>query len=77
MAQNEMKAKPALPERVRSMEGLGVAVTRGKGCVPNSGGSPGLGVIIAHDALGTNTKYIRDGKVCEELRGCGDVVWNM
>ena len=24
MAQNEMKAKPALPERVRSMEGLGV-----------------------------------------------------
>ena len=26
MAQNEMKAKPALPERVRSMEGLGVNV---------------------------------------------------
>ena len=26
MAQNEMKAKPALPERVRSMEGLGVVV---------------------------------------------------
>ena len=25
MAQNEMKAKPALPERVRSMEGLGDA----------------------------------------------------
>ena len=24
MAQNEMKAKPALPERVRPMEGLGV-----------------------------------------------------
>ena len=24
MAQNEMKAEPALPERVRSMEGLGV-----------------------------------------------------
>ena len=23
LAQNEMKAKPALPERVRSMEGLG------------------------------------------------------
>ena len=23
MAQNEMRAKPALPERVRSMEGLG------------------------------------------------------
>ena len=23
MAQNEIKAKPALPERVRSMEGLG------------------------------------------------------
>ena len=28
MAQNEMKAKPALPERVRSMEGLGVSVLR-------------------------------------------------
>ena len=26
LAQNEMKAKPALPERVRSMEGLGGAV---------------------------------------------------
>ena len=25
MAQNEMKAEPALPERVRSMEGLGMA----------------------------------------------------
>ena len=30
-----MKAKPALPERVRSMEGLGVAVrrTRGSGAI--------------------------------------------
>ena len=28
MAQNEMRAKPALPERVRSMEGLGVTVER-------------------------------------------------
>ena len=27
MAQNEMKAKPALPERVRSMEGLGRTAT--------------------------------------------------
>ena len=26
MAQNEMKAKPALPERVRSMEGLGAGM---------------------------------------------------
>ena len=26
MAQNEMKAKPVLPERVRSMEGLGVSL---------------------------------------------------
>ena len=29
LAQNEMKAKPALPERVRSMEGLGVTVVEG------------------------------------------------
>ena len=28
MAQNEMKAKPALPERVRSMEGLGFRARR-------------------------------------------------
>ena len=28
MAQNEMKAKPALPERVRSMEGLGVGFAK-------------------------------------------------
>ena len=27
-AQNEVKAKPALPERFRSMEGLGVFTTR-------------------------------------------------
>ena len=30
MAQNEMKAKPALPERVRSMEGLGLAGSTSK-----------------------------------------------
>ena len=40
MAQNEMKAKPALPERVRSMEGLGVAVSAGNGCMPNSSRNP-------------------------------------
>ena len=28
MSQNEMKAKPALPERVRSMEGLGRSLGR-------------------------------------------------
>ena len=32
LAQNEMKAKPALPERVRSMEGLGVAAL-GRKCL--------------------------------------------
>ena len=30
MAQNEMKAKPALPERVRSMEGLDRSFPRGE-----------------------------------------------
>ena len=30
LAQNEMKAKPALPERVRSMEGLGIALRNGR-----------------------------------------------
>ena len=33
MAQNEMKAKPALPERVRSMEGLGVTLLLGPVCM--------------------------------------------
>ena len=33
MAQNEMKAKPALPERVRSMEGLGVGIEQLGHCV--------------------------------------------
>ena len=32
MAQNEMEAKPALPERVRSMEGLGVAFDEQSHC---------------------------------------------
>ena len=51
MAQNEMKAKPALPERVRSMEGLGVIVCpeltldeKGEygsvGCFVEDGGGP-------------------------------------
>ena len=40
MAQNEMKAKPVLPERVRSMEGLGVAVSAGNGCMPDFSRSP-------------------------------------
>ena len=31
MAQNEVKAKPALPERVRSMEGLGRTRDEGMG----------------------------------------------
>ena len=45
LAQNEMKAKPALPERVRSMEGLGRAHPRPLigGCVliffPGFGGT--------------------------------------
>ena len=30
MAQNEMRAKPTLPERVRSMEELGIKWTRGR-----------------------------------------------
>ena len=41
LAQNEMKAKPALPERVRSMEGLGVALDGQNNCMPNSSRSPG------------------------------------
>ena len=56
MAQNEMKAKPALPERVRSMEGLGVTVCpeltldekggySSVGCfVEDGGGPPGAGL---------------------------------
>ena len=32
LAKNEMKAKPALPERVRSMEGLGVVLELFKNC---------------------------------------------
>ena len=51
MAQNEMKVKPALPERVRSMEGLGVTVCpeltldeKGEyssvGCFVEDGGGP-------------------------------------
>ena len=51
MAQNEMKAKPALPERVRSMEGLGLTVCpeltldekggySSVGCFVEDGGGP-------------------------------------
>ena len=43
MAQNEMKAKPALPERVRSMEGLGVIVDAAlKVTIQREGGSVAL-----------------------------------
>ena len=41
MAQNEMKAEPALPERVRSMEGLGVAGSTSKcNTFSKKGGEP-------------------------------------
>ena len=44
MAQNEMKAKPALPERVRSMEGLGIACSPAtEGCLQRA---PKLFVIV-------------------------------
>ena len=63
MAQNEMKAKPALPERVRSMEGLGVAVSAGNGCMPNSSGSP----------RGMATKTLRVVTVIQTREGCGPI----
>ena len=61
MAQNEMKAKPALLERVRSMEGLGVAVSAGNGCMPNFSGSP----------HGRATETLRVVIVMPTREGCG------
>ena len=46
MAQNEMKAKPALPERVRSMEGLGVRLERDDTVLILAVGKP---AVPAHD----------------------------
>ena len=63
LAQNEMKAKPALPERVRSMKGLGVAVSAGNGCVPNSSGSP----------HGRATETLRVVTVMPTREGCGPI----
>ena len=63
MAQNEMRAKPALPERVRSMEGLGVAVSAGNACMPNFSGSP----------HGRATETLRVVTVILNRRGCGPI----
>ena len=63
LAQNEMRAKPALPERVRSMEGLGVAVSAGNGCMPNSGGSQ----------RGRATEAWRVATVIPIREGCGPI----
>ena len=51
MAQNEMKAKPAPPERVRSMEGLGVTWA-----------APRLPCISARELTGA---MVRIGEFCE------------
>ena len=63
MAQNEMKAKPALPERVRSMEGLGVAVSAGNGCMPNS----------SRSLHGRATEALRVATVIPTREGCGPI----
>ena len=63
MAQNEMKAKPAAPERVRSMEGLGVAVSAENGCMPNSRRSP----------RGRATEALRIVTVIPTREGCGPI----
>ena len=57
MAQNEMKAKPALPERVRSMEGLGV-----------TGGRPQKRVILAFcDGFFSSASSVSQGEVLEQM----------
>ena len=63
MAQNEMKAKPALPERVRSMEGLGVAVSAGNGGMPDFSRSP----------RGRATEALRAEAILLNRRGCGPI----
>ena len=53
MAQNEMKAKPALPERVRSMEGLGLAC--GWSTASQAGEATAFGIVqmhVAHTLVG-------------------------
>ena len=61
MAQNEMRAKPALPERVRSMEGLGVAFDGQNNCMPNFSRSPG----------GKATEALREATAVPTRKGCG------
>ena len=64
MAQNEMKAKPALPERVRSMEGLGVALDGQSNCMPNCSRSPD----------GRATEALRGAEVLP-MRSSGPTDW--
>ena len=74
MAQNEMKAKPALPERVRSMEGLGVTL-RGQvfiGCRLDLGdehfGFDEMLVLLQPTyAAGNRFRYLR-GNIASQLR---------
>ena len=56
MAQNEMKAKPALLERVRSMEGLGSTLAaRLRGCTTETLRDEGENQGIQRHAFGSRT----------------------
>ena len=60
MAQNEMKAKPALPERVRSMEGLGLRDERRFTVFANPS-------VFAYQLLAiwtTDVRFRRNEKLC-------------
>ena len=57
MAQNEMKAKPVLPERVRSMEGLGVALIVWRGALRKM-----LTLLRGSDCVGPEQQRYCDGQ---------------
>ena len=63
MGENEMKPEHGLPCGVRLTAGLGVAVSAGNGCMPNSSGSP----------RGMATEALRVVTVMPIREGCGPI----
>ena len=71
MAQNEMKAKPALLERVRSMEGLGVGLLAGMTRLVAGSTVLAFGIVRPAIARPRQRDALTDGRMYDQLGQVG------
>ena len=71
MAQKEMKAKPAPPERVRSMEGLGVGLLAGMTGMVAGAKALAVGIVRPAMARPRQRDTLTDGCMYDQLGQVG------